>query len=79
VLEQLAESNQPRQVEALYKAHKPSKLGELPALFEKYEGKERKLLRKVKQRFSKKNRFTLDVPRVTADKGGAVICHLLSS
>ena len=61
-----------RKIEAIYTERNPSKLDDLPALMEKYRGREAKLLRKIRRKYKiaeprlPRQQYALHIPRVTA-------------
>ena len=63
-----------KQVEEIYREHNPEKLPDLPELFAKYEGREPRLLRKIRKKYKvadpakPRQMFKLHIPRVTAEE-----------
>jgi len=44
-------------IRAYYGEHNPSKMDDIPALLKKYKGKEKKLWRKLTNKYDRKNHF----------------------
>ncbi len=62
------------QIEAIYREHNPDKLGDIPELLAKYDGKEARLLRKIRKKYKvqdpsrPRQLYKLHIPRVTAEE-----------